>query len=393
MAAPLILPTPASNAAPRKTPVLHLLHTMAYGGVETALINWLTHLSKDRFEPHLACFANPGGGGTEEPFVQAAEKKGLSVFRVSWGRHKPLVKASAQVADYIRRHNIEILHTHNCYADCVGALAARRVRVKTISTVYVWSNALGWKRGLIQSVNRQALRFFDLVTAHCEETYRASLELGIPPQRLKTLVCGYEVERVEMSTAERLALRRAMGIADDELLLANVARLYPEKAQDLLLRCFAKIAQQCSRARLAIAGVGPLDQSLKELCQALGLADKVKFVGFVHDLPRFLALVDIQVNSSWTEGVPLAICAGLAAGLPIVATRVGGLPEVVRHGRSGILVPPGDENALIESVLSLTHDDEQRRKLGLEARRFIEDEYSLAAAVRRLEQTYDEVLQ
>jgi glycosyltransferase involved in cell wall biosynthesis len=387
-----VVAAPAVTARPRRVAVLHLLHTMAYGGVETALINWLTGLSKERFDVHLACFSNPGGGGSEMPFVEAAEKRGLSVSRIGWNRRKPLMKASREVAELIRRHNIDILHTHNCYADCVGALTARRVPVKTISTVYVWSSKLGWKRGLIQAINLQALRFFDLVTPHCEETYRASLKMGIAPDRLKTLTCGFDVEHVEMTTAERKEGRRALGVRDNEIVVANIARLYPEKAQDFLLRAFARIVKHRPDIHMWIAGVGPLEAELRQICHSLGLNDRVKFLGFVNELPRLLALVDIHLNPSWTEGVPLAVCSGMASALPVVATEVGGLPEVIQNGRNGILVPPGDENAFVEAVLSLAADTGLRSRLGAEARRFMQEEYSLDAAVRRVEETYYEVL-
>jgi glycosyltransferase involved in cell wall biosynthesis len=392
MTASALAAAPTATARAHKTAVLHLLHTMAYGGVETALINWVTRLSKQRFEVHLACFSNPGGGGSEQPFIAAAEKLGLSVHKISWGRRKPLLKATGEVAELIRRYRIDILHTHNCYADCVGALAARRVPVKTISTVYVWSSQLGWKRGLIQAVNRQALRFFDLVTAHCEETFRASLRMGIPADRLKTLICGFDVQPVELTASERQAGRRALGVHPGEIVLANIARLYTEKAQDFLLRALVKIAQQCPQARLWIAGVGPLETELKQLCHSLGLNEKVQFLGFVHDLSRLLALADIHVNPSWTEGVPLAVCSGMAAALPVVATAVGGLPEIIRSGHSGILIPAGSEAALVDAIVSLAGDVELRRRLGAEARRFMQEDYSLATAVRRVEQTYDEVL-
>jgi len=218
------------------------------------------------------------------------------------------------------------------------------------------------------------------------------LKMGFAPQHVRLLTSGFEAETVEITAEERARKRRELGIAPEQIVIANVARLYPEKAQDFLLRSFAKIVQQAPQARLWIAGIGPLEDNLRQLVRQLGLGDAVTFVGFVRDLPSLLSLVDILVNPSTSEGVSLAVCSGMAAGLPVVATEVGGLPEVIHHGKTGLLVPVGDTNAFNESVLSLIGDPKQRQVLGTAAQKFMLEEYSLGAAVARVERVYYEVL-
>jgi len=361
---------------------------VAYGGVETAILNWLENLDRSRFDPHLACFTNPGQ--TEQPFVDAVLKRGMKIEKISWGRRKPVWKSSTELLRLISRFDVDILHTHNCYADCVGALASWRRPVKTITTLYVWSS-LGWKRNLIQRVNRVAIQNFDLITAHCDDTYRKTLEMGFSSGKVETLICGFPSQAVDLHWDEREAQRKRLGAHDDEIVLLNVARLYPEKAQASLLQVFRRLLYDVPNARLWIAGVGPLESELRALTSELNLDDKVQFLGFVQDLPTLLALPDIQVNSSTSEGVPLAICSGMAAGLPIVATEVGGLPEVIKNGERGLLVPPENEQAFLDALLFLIRSPEMRKQLGAKARAFIENEYSLSQAVRRVEKTYEEV--
>ena len=373
----------------RPVSVMHLLHTMAYGGVETAVINWLLRIDRERFTPHLVVFSNPDH--SESHFVTAAEAAGLTVHKIPWGRRKPLWKAARALSALMREKNVQVLHTHNWYADFVGALAARFVPVKTITTVYVWSD-FDWKRNLLQWIDRYVIRSFDIVSAHCSDTYRKTLSLGVPASHLRTLICGFEAPKVDLPPDVRAHMRRQMGVGDDEFLLVNVARLYPEKAQDSLLRIFKRLLERCPQCRLWIAGIGPLEAQLKAYCAELGLESKVDFVGFVEDLPNFLALVDLHVNSSMAEGVPLAICSGMAAGLPIVATAVGGLPDVILQGKTGILVEAGNETAFVDAVERLVRDSEDRRRLGSAARRFIETEYSLDHAVRQIENTYLELV-
>jgi len=369
--------------------VMHLIHTMAYGGVETVVINWLRKIDRDRFDIHLVCFDNPDD--SEEPFVEAARNAGLTVSKIPWGRRKPLLKAARALAAMVREHGVDILHAHNWYADFIVALTARLVPVKTITTLYVWHD-YDWKRNILQAIDQRVIRAFDRITAHCDDTRRKTIERGIAPQDVDTLICGFETHRVELDSEERAHRRREQGVGDDDIVLLNIARLYPEKAHDGLLRSFKLIHERCPRAQLWIAGVGPLEDEVKALCTELGLDDSVRFLGFVKDLPSLLALADIQVHPAHIEGVPLAVCEGMAAGLPIVVSEVGGLPEVVDYGRTGILVKAGDETGFAEAVLNLIEHPEKGREIGAAARQFMENDYSLATAVHRVEDTYRDMM-
>ncbi|MBM3224354.1 MAG: glycosyltransferase [Candidatus Tectomicrobia bacterium] len=376
---------------PKRMVVLHLLHTVAYGGVETMILNWVRSMDQRRFDVRLACFANPGGGGTEVPFIEAAARLGFEVATLPWSRRKPLLKSARVLAQLLRQHQVDILHLHNCYADCVGVIAARLVPVQTISTVSVWSQ-LNWKRKLIEAVNVLALRFVDQVTVHCEETLRQTIARGFPAAHLKTLICGFDTHVVDLPPSERRRRRRALGIADEQLVLVNLARLYPEKLQATLLQCFQDIVLHCPQARLWIIGRGPLEGSLKALCTQLGLDHAVTFFDWVDDLPTMLSLADIQMHPSRMEGVSLSIGEGMAAGLPIVASHVGGMAEIIQHGHTGLLVPPDDTRGFVDTVLALLRQPDERQRLGAAARHFITHDYSLATAVARLEQTYEELL-
>jgi glycosyltransferase involved in cell wall biosynthesis len=379
-------------ATPQTTPrisVLHLLHSMAYGGIETVLINWARGLDPAHFDVHVTCFANPGG--TEGTFVEAAQRHGLHVSTIPWGRRKPLFKAARALAGLIREYRVDIVHAHGWYADFVCAIAARLVPIKTITTAYVWFD-YDWKRNLIQTIDQYVIRGFDQITAHCEHTRLATVARGIPAARVKTLISGFATRRAELSREERQIQRQARGAEDTHVVLVNVARLYPEKAHDMLLRSFAAIVQRCPDTRLWIAGIGPLQAELARLCAQLHLETVVTFLGFVDDLPTLLALADIQVHPAHIEGIPLAVCEGMAASLPVVASAVGGLPEIIHHGRNGMLVPPGDEARFVDEVVHLIRHPEEGRRLGLAARHFMEHDYSLTTALQRVEQTYYEVM-
>ncbi len=377
--------------ARRRIKVLHLIHSMAHGGVETALINWLQRVDRERFEIFLICFANPDG--SEQAFQKAAASAGIPVaIKIPWGRQKPVLRSARLLAKFMREQRIDILHTHNCYADCVGALVRYLYPVKTLTTLYVWSD-LGWKRNLIQWLNRQVIRVYDLISAHCNVTYQQTLAMGFPVEKLTTLICGFELSIAELDSQQRLQARRAMGITDEQIVLANIARFYPEKVQDSLLRCFKRLHDNDPRLHLWLLGVGPLEEELRCYCSQLGLDNCVTFLGFVDNLAELLPLIDIQLHPAQIEGVPLSICSGMAASLPIVASDVGGIPEVLCHEKSALLVPRADEDAFVAAVQRLLDDPLEAQRLGQAARYFIEHDYSLDTAVRRLEASYQRLMQ
>jgi glycosyltransferase involved in cell wall biosynthesis len=377
------------SAVARPIRVAHLIHTIAHGGVETALINWCRTFDPVRVQAHLLCFADPGA--SEAPFVAAADRAGLHVDRVPWGRSKPVRRAARAVAALLRDRQIDLLHCHNTYANAVGLVAARLTPVRTLTTVYVWSG-YGIKRRALQWIDERLLGYFDQVTAHCDAALRATVERGIPASEIRLLTCGFADRVARLYAHEGEEGRRALGVGPDDTVLIKVARFWPEKRHDILLRAFRLMLQREPNLQLWIPGVGPEETRVRALADELNIASRCRFLGFRTDLPELLALADVQVHTSDEEGVPLAILSGMAAGKPIVSTRVGGIAEVLEHDRSGVLVPPGSPEEFAEATLDLLRDRQRRADLGRSAQQFVRTEYSLEAATARVERLYAEVV-
>ena len=373
--------------------VMHLLHTMAYGGIETVIINWIRYHKPTELDIRLVVFSNPGG--SEQAFVNEAAKYGLSVSTIPWSRGKPVFRAAKALCGLMDAHQTEVLHTHNSYAELVG-LAARRFRTfKLLTTIYVWAGRdFGFKRFVLQKLSAIAIKRFDLLTVQCEKARDESSAWGFNPENVRVLPSGYEIPRSEpLSDQERLECRAARGAGPADLVVCNVARLYPEKGQARMLRIWKQLMGEHPNAKLWIYGVGPLEEELTALHQELGLGDSVRFAGFASDLMMELQLCDMQWHPSYNEGIPIAICAGMAAALPIVATAVGGIPEVIKHEQSGLLVDRDDEAAIQLATARLMSDAGLRERLGNEARRFMNEEYSMEFAVGVLTSTYRELLE
>lgn len=379
----------APRARQGKIRVAHLLHTMAYGGPETIILNWLRALDGERFESHLVCFRNPGG--TERAFVEVATAAGHSVRYIPWARRKPLLHAARSMAAIVRELDIDVVHCYNTYADLVGVLVKWMTGVKIVTTLWVWGK-LGWKRRALQWADRLALPFFDKVTAQSEDARRDTAGPGMPLEHVSVLISGFREAPVQLTAEQRARGRAELGAAAGDFILLNIARFWPEKAQDLLLRTFVLIRRERPDARLWLAGVGPEVERVRALAAELGLDPYVRFLEFRTDLPTILALADLQVHPSHAEGIPLALCSGMAAGIPIVATAVGGVPEIIHHNQTGVLIEPGNPEAVAAAVLKLMSDPAESRRMGENARQFILSEYSLEAAAARVEAVYEELL-
>lgn len=371
--------------------VTHLLHTMAYGGIETVIINWLKAMPQELVDIQLVVFRNPDG--SEQHFVKEAKKVGIEVEYVSWSRWKPIFRASRELRALMRAHGTQIVHAHNTYAEVVAWHAGWKAGVKRMSTFYVWDKDFGFKRLVLQKFSAWLARRYDKLSAQCVKTVDDGVEWGIPRESVAVLPSGFEVpEASHLSEEERLAIRTERGASKDDLIVCNIARLYPEKGHDRLLRLWPRIVEQVPNAKLWIYGVGPLEEELKQVHDELGLHETVRFVGFASNLMDELSICDAQIHPSFNEGVPLAICSGMAAKLPIVSTAVGGIPEVITDGESGFLVPVDDMDLLVDRMIKLLRDATLRDALGTRARDFILNEYSLEAAVAILASEYRSLL-
>jgi glycosyltransferase involved in cell wall biosynthesis len=384
------LAVPPLEPAIHKIRVLHLLYTPGFGGIESIVLEWWKQFDRSLFEIHVAVFT--GDRDRERPFLEAANAIGMETHPVPWSKWKPFLRCARAVVDLCRKLKIDIIHTHAYYGDAVGALAGKLGGIPTIATVYVWGK-YEFHRQLMQLMDWTSLQFVTKVTAHCRDTARKTWLLGRKGP-VPVLFPGYPKLWPPVKGEAKLARRRAAGVADDEILLVNAARLAPEKAQDQLLRSFAKIHARFPKSRLWISGVGldHVETDLRRIRRELGLEQAAELIGFREDFRGLLDLADMMVHPSHVEGIPQSIMGGMAAGLPIVASDVGGVSEVIRNGETGVLVAENDEEGFAAAVIRLLENPEEARRLGEAARQAIDTELSTEVAVRRVERTYREML-
>jgi len=294
-----------------------------------------------------------------------------------------------------RRERFDLVVTSTSKGGVLGRLAARAAGVPHI--VYLahafFFNHLspGLSKTLYVAIERFAARFGDLTLTVSEEHRQGALECGVEaPGRIRTVLNGIDLRRFA-GLDGRLA-RAQLGFAPDDVLIGGVGRLYVFKGFEYLLRALPPVFVDFPRARLILCGTGPLESRLRGECERAGIADRVHFLGFREDIPQVMAALDVFVQPSLREGLSISLIEAAAAGLPSVACTITGNAEIVRHGQTGILVPPADPAALGAAVRSLLEDPEAAREMGRAARRHAEARFSVERMVTEHLAAYDSLM-
>ncbi len=361
------------------------------GGAERFARELALHLDPDRFE-RVVCMTRWSERVLERPAAvsafEALRESGVELLgmrRDSWralGAWRPLITV-------LRNRPIDILHTHmfgsNIWGSVVGTLARTPVIVAHEQT---WSyEGQPLRRFLDGNVISRRSDAFICVS---KEDRRRMIEIeGVDPAKI--VLVPNAISAAAHDDAAGGDVRAELGLEPDDPVVGTVCVLRPQKALDVLLRAAQLLRAEFPRLRLVIAGDGPERERLKAMTAELGLDGSVDFLGLRNDVPALLSAFDIAVSSSDFEGTPLAVMEYMAAAKPIVATRVGGVPELIDHGVHGLLVEPRDPAALAASIGQLLRDRDYGETLAARARERQRKEFDIEAAVRRIERLYEDL--
>jgi glycosyltransferase involved in cell wall biosynthesis len=300
------------------------------------------------------------------------------------------VRWAARLRRHLRARPVDIVHSHSPYAAAIGRLVVRslpaRDRPALVSTEHnPWST---YKRPT-RYANALTAGLDDVVFAVSDET-RTSMRRR-QSARTEVLLHGIDVSAVAGLTSEREAVRAELGITPETILVGTVANYHPKKDWPNFLRAARQLADRDPRVRFCAVGQGPLEAEIEALHRELGLEAVVTLTGYRADAVRLMAGCDIFVLGSKWEGLPVALMEASALGLPIVATRVGGIADVFDDGVNALLVAPGSPEALADAIEKLAGDDGLRRELGAAARCRAGD-FDVSRAVARVEDAYRRVV-
>lgn len=363
----------------------------AIGGTERHLMNLTDGLDHGRFDLSFGCLKRSG------EFLGDIEALGIPVSEYPVRRlygFRTLVEELKFCRD-LRRQSIEIVHTYNFYPN-VFALPTARLTGTPVVIASIRDTGpylTKWQR----IVQRIACRFAHHILVNADAVKQWLIAEGYAADNITVIRNGLDLSRFP-ATGPDLALRDELGVPRDAPIVAMLARLDRQKGAEDFLDAAARVAARVENACFLIVGGNTFasrDDYRRELearAQRLGLAGRIVFTGFRLDVPRLLSQVAVSVLPSFSEGLSNTLLESMAAGVPVVATRVGGNPEVVEHGATGWLVEPHDPAALAEAILSILDDPDRAAAFSRRARERVLEQFSLQRMVRETESFYERAL-
>ncbi|MCP4643127.1 MAG: glycosyltransferase family 4 protein [bacterium] len=377
--------------------VLYLVRTWEFGGSHTIVLHLLKHLPKDRF--NIVCVPYEAFSKGDEAFVREAGKRGLAVAddRIPWRSRRDWGRARRTVLDLIERYHIDLLHTHDPHSNIMIGIGRKQWPCACVASAYGWWNGLfpirRWMN--IRVERRLALPRFEHVITVSNHMKGKIMRGPTPEDRIRVIHTGLDLATVQAADPDgsRQSVRDTYGIPKDAFVVGTVSRVSVEKGHSYLLRAVAEVAGECPKLHVLVVGNGPARQELEELAARLNVADRVTFTGFVDDLPGTLAAMDVVAQPSiLEEGFPTSVLEAQAAGLAVVASDIGGTSETMHVGKTGLLVPPRDSDALARTLASLADDPNRCAGMGRAARNWVERSFTLETMVSQVSETYEEAL-
>lgn len=369
----------------RRKPVriLYIHHTLRDQSYNLLLWNLAKRMDRRDFRILVACLREGG------PYEEKLRDLGIEVRNFDLKTILD-VRIIYHLARLIKEHRIDMIQTSVFPADVYGRISGRLANVKTIiSTVHRANDHkqetiyrfLWWVDTLTMTLTSNLVAVSEGVKRYVIGLHRAN------PDKVKVIYNGIDVSKYPLHVDASI-MKRELKLQGCSAVVGYVGRLISVKGLTYLIEAAHRILKRRKNVHFLIVGDGPLRDYLTEKVKKLEMGENVHFVGFRDDIPEVLTTMDIVVQPSLYEGFPLAILEAMCSAKPVVATRVGGVPEVVEHQRTGLLIPPGDAEALTEAIMWLLDDPVKCEKMGRDARRKVTSQFNIERMVTEYEAFY-----
>lgn len=373
--------------------VLHLRTSTAFWGPDRQILQLIRPLRERGITVDvLVLYRRPTEGPPLHPLIVRARERGARAKQIldsrRWSR-----RVLAQVRHRIRSGRYDLLHTHEYKGNLIGGWSAWRLGVPSVASVRGYTDRtlpLRIYKWLDLGVT---LRLVTRIVTVSEAVRRQVLKAGYPARRVLTLHDAVDATTFSLDRVQTGArVREELGCTPAHLLVCAVGRLSPEKGQGFLLVAFREVIAAVPEARLVLVGEGPLRSRLQAQVTRCGLSEHVIFAGYRDDVEAIIAASDLLVMPSLREGFGDPVIEAMALRRPVIASRVGGIVEIVRDGETGLLVPPGDPGALARSVINLLREPQARERMGLRGQQVALRKFSVERLADGLARLYKELV-
>jgi glycosyltransferase involved in cell wall biosynthesis len=365
--------------------VLHVIDSFEIGGTERQAVELLKRLNRKRYDVRLAVLRKGGLLYREiEPLFPA-----ISEFPLTSFYNANAVKQLGRLCRLMLHERIDILHAHDFYSGFIGAAAARLVGVRVIASqrhlklsdreVHRWGTRVIHRLAHRILVNSEAIR------------EKIIAEDNANPDKIAVVKNG--VVSIKTAATSRSGLRRELKLEDDAKLIGIVARLQQVKGHRFFIEAAAGALRGGADAHFVLVGNGPLRGEIEKQIADVGITARVHLLGDRSDVASLIPALDLLALTSLHEGLPNAVMEAMAAGVPVVATAVGGVKELISDGETGYLAPPADSAALAARILFALEDEANRARITAAARRHIEASFGMQRMLESVEKLYDEQME
>ncbi|MBA7597476.1 D-inositol 3-phosphate glycosyltransferase [subsurface metagenome] len=374
----------------KKINVLEVIATLAIGGTPRQLLLLARYLDKTKYNLTLCCLTKGG------PLLAEAQRLGIKVV-ILGKKFRHDLSVIPKLIRVIKREKIDLIHTYMFTSNTFGRLAAILARVPII--ISSERNIEDWKGKFRLYVDKVLMRFTDkmLVNSFAVKDFLVQMA-GIKSYKIAVIYNGLDLDRFHQKI-NVLQERRNLGLDSQVSVVGTVARICHYKGLHFLIRSIPQILDVFPQVKFLIVGNANLKperiykRKLKRLISGLGVSSSVIFTGFRRDIPRVMATFDLFALPSLREGFSNVLLEAMAMGKPVVATNVGGNPETITDGQTGILVPPKDPIALSEAIISLLKDRSRAIEMGKKGRRRVKENFGRERMVQETEKIYDHLIE
>jgi glycosyltransferase involved in cell wall biosynthesis len=379
------------NKAAKKThkyKIAYVIDGLSMGGAERLMVPILQHLSRIDFDPYVCALQSKDGN----PMADEIRALGVPVDCLDithlrdWNGLPRLIK-------YLREKDVDLVHTQLEFANILGNISARFLRLPSVCTIHVMPSLdVKTKSKLHQRLEWFVLKYFcDRVISVSEEAMQYHLQIsGASQSRVSTIYNGIDLSSFLSldRQLERVNVRAELGIPSDANLLTTVAVLRPQKGIQYMIRALSAVLASKPNTYYLVVGNGSHRDVLTEEVNKSGVRDRVIFAGMRKDVPRLLTASDVFILPTLTEALPTVLAEAMAAKLPIIASRVGGVPEMITNGQNGCLVGPEDVEGLAQACIDILANPEKRAGMSAEGWKIVNQKFNIENQVDQLEALY-----
>ena len=350
--------------------ILYLIETSGPGGAEKVLLSLAKNFNKN-YDISVGLIKNGWLYGKLKEY-------GIKVEIIKPGGSFDL-KLTRNLITHIKREKIDLVHSHLLDMNFYSSIAAKLTGVLHISTEHGDVHHFSKRRDNKTLLKIKILsKFSNKLVFVSNFTKKQFLKIAnLPEEKTSVIYNGIDLDEYQ-KPIDITKKKAEIGIGEDEFVVGNVANLYPVKGQVYLLRAAKNVLKEMPNTKFLIIGRGELENELKREAQNLGIGSYIKFLGFREDVKELLKIMDVFVLSSFAEGLPLSLIEAMASKVPVVATKVGGIPEVIDDGVNGFLAYPLDSEALSAKIISLLKNHSLAEKLVMRGEKKIKNKFTIS---------------